>query len=42
MIFHYTKFPKAAQAYLQFMLDKPQMDAWIQGSSAYCCPPLKA
>ena len=23
------------------MLDKPQMDAWISGSSAYCCPPLK-
>ena len=23
------------------MLDKPQMDAWIAGSSAYCCQPLK-
>jgi multiple sugar transport system substrate-binding protein len=41
VIFNYTKFPNAARAYLQFMLDKPQMDAWIQGSSAYCCPPLK-
>jgi multiple sugar transport system substrate-binding protein len=41
MIFKYTKFPNAAKAYLQFMLDKPQMDAWISGSSAYCCPPLK-
>jgi multiple sugar transport system substrate-binding protein len=41
VIFKYTKFPNAAKAYLQFMLDKPQMDAWIQGSSAYCCPPLK-
>jgi multiple sugar transport system substrate-binding protein len=42
VIFKYTKFPKAAQAYLQFMFDKPQMDAWIQGSSAYCCQTLKA
>jgi multiple sugar transport system substrate-binding protein len=41
VIFRYTKFPQAAKAYLQFMLDKPQMDAWIRGSSAYCCPPLK-
>ena len=42
VIFKYTKFPKAAQAYLQFMYDKPQMEAWIQGSSAYCCQTLKA
>jgi multiple sugar transport system substrate-binding protein len=42
VIFKYTKFPKAAQAYLQFMYDKPQMDAWIQGSSAYCCQTLKS
>ena len=42
VVFKYTKFPKAAQAYLQFMFDKPQMDAWIQGSSAYCCQTLKA
>lgn len=42
VIFKYTKFPKAAQAYLQFMFDEPQMYAWIQGSSAYCCQTLKA
>jgi multiple sugar transport system substrate-binding protein len=41
VIFRYTKFPNAAKAYMQFMLDKPQMDAWIAGSSAYCCPPLR-
>ena len=41
VIFKYTKFPNAAKAYLQFMLDKPQMDPWITASSAYCCPPLK-
>jgi multiple sugar transport system substrate-binding protein len=42
VVFKYTKFPKAAQAYLQFMFDEPQMNAWIQGSSAYCCQTLKA
>lgn len=41
IVFRYTKFPNAARAYLQFMYDKPQMDAWITGSSAYCCPALK-
>jgi multiple sugar transport system substrate-binding protein len=42
VVFKYTKFPKAAQAYLNFMYDKPQMDAWITGSNAYCCQALKA
>jgi multiple sugar transport system substrate-binding protein len=42
VIFKYTKFPKAAQAYLQFMFDEAQMNAWLQGSSAYCCQTLKA
>lgn len=42
VIFKYTKFPKAAQAYLQFMFDEPQMNAWIQGSSGYCCQTLKS
>lgn len=41
-VFKYTKYPKAAMAYLQFMYEKPQMDAWLQGASAYCCQPLKA
>jgi multiple sugar transport system substrate-binding protein len=39
--FRYTRFPNAARAFMQHMFDKPQMDAWITGSSAYCCPPLK-
>ncbi|CAH1648757.1 ABC transporter substrate-binding protein [Chelatococcus asaccharovorans] len=42
VIFKYSKFPKAALAYLQFMYDKPQFDAWLTGASAYCCQPLKA
>ena len=35
VVFKYTKFPKAAQAYLQFMFEEPQMNAWLQGSSAF-------
>lgn len=42
VIFKYTKYPKAAQAYLNYMFQKPQMSAWIEGSSAYCCQTLKA
>ncbi|MFG1421851.1 ABC transporter substrate-binding protein [Roseixanthobacter liquoris] len=41
-IFKYSKFPQAAQAYMAFMFDAPQMNAWIQGASAYCCQTLKA
>ncbi|MGN6549842.1 MAG: ABC transporter substrate-binding protein [Pararhizobium sp.] len=42
VIFKYTKYPKAAMRYLQYMFEKPQMDKWIQASSAYCCQTLKA
>ena len=41
-IFKYTKFPQAAQAYMAYMFDAPQMNAWISGASAYCCQTLKA
>ncbi|MDI4655094.1 ABC transporter substrate-binding protein [Xanthobacter autotrophicus] len=41
-IFKYTKYPKAAQAYLSFMFDAPQYNAWLTGASAYCCQTLKA
>ncbi|MCP6151388.1 hypothetical protein NL425_26930, partial [Klebsiella pneumoniae] len=41
-IFKYSKFPKAAQAYVSFMFDAPQYNAWLQGASAYCCQTLKA
>ena len=36
------KYPEAAKAYLKFMMEADQMNAWIEGSSAYCCQPLKA
>lgn len=42
VIFKYTKFPQAAQAYLQFMYEQEQMPEWITRASAYCCQPLKA
>ncbi len=31
VIFKYTKYPQAALAYMQFMFDKPQFDAWLEG-----------
>ncbi|HRX35164.1 MAG TPA: ABC transporter substrate-binding protein [Aestuariivirga sp.] len=40
--FNHTKYPNACKAYLKFMFEAEQMNAWIQGSSAYCCQPLKA
>jgi len=42
VVFKYTKFPNAAKLYLKYMFEKPQMDAWIESSSAYCCQTLKA
>jgi len=41
-IFRHTKFPEAAKAYLQFLYQPDNMNAWIQGASAYCCQPLRA
>jgi multiple sugar transport system substrate-binding protein len=42
IVFKHTKYPEACKAYLKFMYEADQMNAWIQGSSAYCCQPLKA
>ncbi|MCV9907647.1 ABC transporter substrate-binding protein [Brucella sp. HL-2] len=42
LVFKHTKYPEAAKAYLKFMMEADQMNAWIKGSSAYCCQPLKA
>lgn len=42
IIFNHTKYPEAAKAYFKFMFEADQMNAWIEGSSAYCCQPLKA
>ncbi|WP_018011591.1 ABC transporter substrate-binding protein [Sinorhizobium medicae] len=42
LLFKRSKYPEAAKAYLKFMMEADQMNAWIEGSSAYCCQPLKA
>lgn len=42
IIFNHTKFPNACKAYMKFMMEADQMNAWILGSSAYCCQPLRA
>ncbi len=41
-IFRHTRYPEAAKAYLEFMYRPENMNAWIEGASAYCCQPLKA
>ncbi len=41
VIFAYTPYPNAAKAYLQFMLEEPQMKDWITSSAGYCCQTLK-
>ena len=38
VIFRYTKFPNAAKAYMQFMLDKPQMDSLDPGLERLLLP----
>ena len=42
MIFKYTKFPNAAKAYLQFMMEKEQYVPWQEASIGYVCHPLAA
>ena len=42
VLFKHTKYPNAAKAFLKFMFEEPQMNAWLTASSAYCCQPLKA
>ncbi|PRD44662.1 ABC transporter substrate-binding protein [Phyllobacterium phragmitis] len=42
LLFSHTQYPEAAKAYIKFMMEADQMNAWLEGSSAYCCQPLKA
>jgi multiple sugar transport system substrate-binding protein len=42
LLFNHSPYPEAAKDYIKFMLEADQMNAWIQGSSGYCCQPLKA
>ena len=41
MIFKYTKYPKAAKEFLRFMMEKEQIDPWLQASIGYVTPALR-
>jgi multiple sugar transport system substrate-binding protein len=42
MAFKHTKFPNAAKAYLQFMMEGEQYNPWMKASIGYVTQPLKA
>jgi multiple sugar transport system substrate-binding protein len=42
MAFKHTKFPNAAKAYLQFMMEGDQYNPWMKASIGYVTQPLKA
>jgi multiple sugar transport system substrate-binding protein len=41
-LFKYSKYPNAAKAYLQFMMEGEQYNPWMTASIGYTCQPLKA
>ncbi len=40
MIMKYTKYPQAAKAFLQFMMEREQFAPWLTGAQAYVATPL--
>jgi multiple sugar transport system substrate-binding protein len=40
MVMKYTKYPNAAKAFLQFMMEQDQFGAWLTGAAAYIATPL--
>jgi multiple sugar transport system substrate-binding protein len=42
MAFKYSKFPNAAKAYLQFMMEADQYNPWMKAAIGYVSQPLKA
>ncbi|MFV0474376.1 MAG: ABC transporter substrate-binding protein [Pikeienuella sp.] len=40
-IFKHTQYPEACKAYLAHMYESANMNAWLEGASAYCCQALK-
>ena len=42
MAFKHTKYPNAAKAYLQWMMEGPQYDKWLTDSFGYWAQPLRA
>ena len=42
MLFKYSKYPNAAKAYLQFMMEPEQYNPWMEAAIGYVSQPLKA
>jgi len=42
MVMKYTKYPQAAKAFLQFMMEQEQFAAWLTAAGGYIAPPLDA
>ncbi len=42
MLFKYSKYPNAAKAYMQFMMEPDQYNPWMQAAIGYVSQPLKA
>ena len=42
MVFKHTKFPNAAKAYIQFMMEAEQYDPWLTGCLGYWSHTLRA
>ncbi len=42
MLFKYSKYPKAAKAFMQFMMEGDQYNPWMKAAIGYVSQPLKA
>ena len=42
MVFKHSKFPNAAKAYIQFMMESEQYDPWLTGCLGYWSHTLRA
>src|SRR5690606_1744768 len=42
MLFEHTKYPNAAKAYMQFMMEAEQYNPWMEAAIGYVSQPLKA
>jgi multiple sugar transport system substrate-binding protein len=42
MVFKHSRFPNASKALLQFLMEEPQYDPWLQANVGYWAQPLEA
>ena len=42
MVFKHSRYPNAAKAFLQFMMEQEQYEPWLTGYLGYWAHPLKA